>query len=238
LKFPTKLKIQDSMKEKILALLLAKFAGVRKDGLSQLATSLALTVATEEEATAIVDKLTADSVNAYIGDIRKDIDSEISKANKTYEDGLKKKFDFVEKKKDDPKPPTPPPDPNDMATIIANAVKQAVEPLHQKIEGIEKAKTIEQVVNTAKAKLKEKGIPESFVGAISLDSEDKIDEFVTQQEQRFSAFKQEQINAGVWTDKPAPGAGKTKADDENFGKSLAEKANKTANTGLEGKKLE
>ena len=39
------------MKEKLLALLQTKFAGVRKDGLNQLATIMALTVTTEEEAT-------------------------------------------------------------------------------------------------------------------------------------------------------------------------------------------
>ena len=38
------------MKERILALLIAKFSGVRKDGLTALARSLALQCATEDEA--------------------------------------------------------------------------------------------------------------------------------------------------------------------------------------------
>lgn len=41
------------MKEKILALLLTAFAGVRKDGLTQLARVISLQVANEEEAKAL-----------------------------------------------------------------------------------------------------------------------------------------------------------------------------------------
>ena len=43
------------MKETILALLIAKFSGVRKDGLTALARSLALQCATEDDAKALVD---------------------------------------------------------------------------------------------------------------------------------------------------------------------------------------
>jgi hypothetical protein len=42
------------MKEKILALLTAKFSGARKDGLSQMARGLALQASTEDEAKALV----------------------------------------------------------------------------------------------------------------------------------------------------------------------------------------
>ncbi|MDR0754273.1 MAG: hypothetical protein LBF04_02680, partial [Prevotellaceae bacterium] len=37
-------------------------------------------------------------VDAFITEWRKEADAEISKANKTYEDGLRKKYDFAEKK--------------------------------------------------------------------------------------------------------------------------------------------
>ncbi|MDR1023800.1 MAG: hypothetical protein LBL94_11115 [Prevotellaceae bacterium] len=97
------------MKEKILALLQAQFAGVRKDGLSHIANVIAFQVNTEDEAKTLVGKLTAEQVNSFIADWRKEADAEISKANKTYEDGLKKKYDFTEKKTEpEPAPPTPP----------------------------------------------------------------------------------------------------------------------------------
>lgn len=90
------------MKEKILALLVAMFQDVRKDGLNHLANSLALTVKTEDEAKEVVGKLTADQVKTFVTDWRKDADAEIGKANKTYEAGLKAKYDFVEKKNREP----------------------------------------------------------------------------------------------------------------------------------------
>jgi hypothetical protein len=71
------------MKKIILALLVAKFQGVRKDGLSVMAGILALQAATEEEAKNLVDKLTDAQVNEFIKDYRKDVDKEVSESNKT-----------------------------------------------------------------------------------------------------------------------------------------------------------
>lgn len=82
----------------IVALLETQFPGVRKDGLNQLARVIAMQVNTKEEATGIVGKLTAEAVAKFVADWRKDADAEIDKANKTREDNLRKKYDFVEKK--------------------------------------------------------------------------------------------------------------------------------------------
>ena len=83
------------MKDKIIALLVAKFAGVRKDGLARLAGALALNATTEEEAGALVEKLTKEQVDDYIKDYRKDVDKEVSESNQTYEGTLRKKYDLV-----------------------------------------------------------------------------------------------------------------------------------------------
>jgi hypothetical protein len=56
------------MKEKILALLQAQFAGVRKDGLNHIANVIAFQVDTEEQAKEVVGKLTADQINSFIAD--------------------------------------------------------------------------------------------------------------------------------------------------------------------------
>ena len=58
------------MKKKILALLIAKFSGVRKDGLEILAGVLALQATTDDEAKGIVDKLTDAQVNDFVKDYR------------------------------------------------------------------------------------------------------------------------------------------------------------------------
>lgn len=95
-----------NLNEAILALLKAAFSGVREDGLKHLAAVIGLQVATEEEAKEVVGKLTADGVSKFVQDWRSGADAEIAKANKTYEDGLRKKYDFVEKGGTPPTPPT------------------------------------------------------------------------------------------------------------------------------------
>ncbi|MDR1592364.1 MAG: hypothetical protein LBS16_05720 [Prevotellaceae bacterium] len=144
------------MKEKILALLQSQFAGVRKDGLNHIANVLAFQVTTEDEAKTLVGKLTAEQVNSFIADWRKEADAEISKANKTYEDGLKKKYDFTEKK---PEPANPtPPEPGTAGTfdaaaiqkLIADSITAATKPLLEKVAAFESgnvAKTRLQALN-------------------------------------------------------------------------------------------
>lgn len=143
----TKTTKNEAMKEKILALLQTKFAGVRTDGLNQLATTMALTVTTEEEATQTVEKLTAEMVGQFITDWRKDIDSEITKANKTHEENLKKKFNFVEKGAHlkDPEPePNPNPNPPALTSeAIAAIVQKAIEPFASELNSIKTTKVIE-----------------------------------------------------------------------------------------------
>lgn len=124
------------MKEKILALLIAKFSGVRKDVLNHLARAFALQVATEEEAKNLVEKITDAQVNEYVKEVRADVDKEVSESNKTFETNLKKKFDFVAKKDTEPGG-DPKPDPNDLTATIKAAVAEAVKPFQDKLAGFE-----------------------------------------------------------------------------------------------------
>ncbi len=87
----------DELTLAIFTLLQTKFAGVRKDGLQQLAAVIGVQVANEEEANEVVGKLTADKVSKFVTEWRKTADAEIAKANKTHEDGLRRKYDFKEK---------------------------------------------------------------------------------------------------------------------------------------------
>jgi hypothetical protein len=124
------------MKEKILALLLAAFTGVRKDGLQQLARTLALQATTDDEAKALVDKLTKAQVDEFIKEYRADVDKEVSDGNKTFETNLKKKFDLVEKKNPEPGGGGKDPkgdDPNDIAAIVKAALAAELTPLKQEL---------------------------------------------------------------------------------------------------------
>ena len=129
------------MKETILALLIAKFSGVRKDGLVALARSLALQCTTEDEAKTLVDKFTDAQVNEFVKDYRADVDKEVSESNKTFETNLKKKFDLVQKTEPGGKKNPKDTDPDDIAAIVKAAVDAAVAPLNDKLNGYE-AKTI------------------------------------------------------------------------------------------------
>ncbi len=123
------------MKETILALLIAKFSGVRKDVLNHLARAMALQATTDEEAKSLVDKITDAQVNEYVKEVRADVDKEVSESNKTFETNLKKKFDFVAKKAEPGGDPNP--DPNDIAATIKAAVAEAVKPFQDKLAGYE-----------------------------------------------------------------------------------------------------
>lgn len=129
------------MKEKILALLIAKFSGVRKDCLLMMARALALQASTEDEAKALVEKVTDAQVADFVKEVRADVDKEVSESNKTFETNLKKKFNFVAKTEPGGKGKENETDPNDIAAIVKAAVDAAVAPLNEKLNGYE-AKTI------------------------------------------------------------------------------------------------
>lgn len=123
------------MFEKLFQLLQSKHAGVRKDGLRQLARSLALQVETEEEATEIVEKLTDEKVSNFVKEFRSEVDKEVSEGNKTFETNLKKKYDLKPKgQKTTETVETPKEEeggPTDIAAIIREEVNKALAPLQQ-----------------------------------------------------------------------------------------------------------
>lgn len=145
--------------ETILALLMAKFTGVRKDGLTAMARVIALQAATEDEAKTIVDKLTDAQVGEFVKGFRADVDKEVSNSTKTYEETLRKKFDFVEKKTEPGGNPDPKPNPNaqgaEMADIIKQAVAAAVAPFSERLATFESGRIAETRLQQLNAKLAE-----------------------------------------------------------------------------------
>jgi hypothetical protein len=192
------------MKNIILALLVAKFAGVRKDGLAQLAGALSLQATTEDEANALVEKFTPDQVNDFVKDFRKDVDKEVSTANKTFETTLKEKFDLVEKKEPNPNPnPNPAnPNPTDIAAIIAAEVAKAVNPLQQQLAGFKGQEVSKSRLQTLESKLV--NVPETFkaqklkdFGRMNFETEEAFNEYLTEFETDITAFNQELADKGL-----------------------------------------
>lgn len=192
------------MKEKILALLLAKFSGVRKDGLAQLALALSLQATTDEEANELIEKFTADQVTNFVKDFRKDVDKEVSTANKTFETTLKEKFDLVEKKEPNPNPnPNPAnPNPTDIATIIAAEIAKAVNPLQQQLAGFKGQEVSKTRLQSLESKLL--NVPETFkaqklkdFGRMNFDTDEAFNEYLEEFETDITAFNQELADKGL-----------------------------------------
>lgn len=195
------------MKEKILALLLSKFAGVRKDGLAQLARTLALQATTDEEAKTLTDKLTKDQVDAFVKDYRADVDKEVSDGNKTFEANLKKKFDLVEKQ-GAPTPPAPgvpgeEPKPGDIAALIKAAVSEAVKPFQAELSGYkanEVTKSRLQQLTEKLSALKDENLRnqqlKSF-GRMSFDTDEEFAEYLTETETFVNTANQNAVNSAL-----------------------------------------
>lgn len=126
----------------ILALLTAKFSGMRKDVLTNIAKAFAMAASSEDDAKKLVEGLTEDKVAAFSKDFRSGIDREVSNAKTAHEKSLRDKFDFTEKKSDPSDPGKTDPgkgDPNDVSTIVADAKAQfGYDAVHAVYDAVEK----------------------------------------------------------------------------------------------------
>lgn len=190
--------------QQILALLQAKFAGVRKDGLAQLARMIALQVTSQEEAQALIDKLDVEKVTETVKDYRKDVDKEVSEANKTYEGNLKKKFKFVEL--DDQTPaddPTKKTNPDDLQAAIKAAVAEVVKPLNDEIAALRGSKILESRLQMLTEKLgscKDETFKAKVLkdfNRMSFTDDNAFNEYLTETETDIAAFNQDLANKGL-----------------------------------------
>lgn len=191
------------MKETILALLIAQFSGVRKDGLNQLARTMALQVTTEDEAKALCSKLTKAQVDEFVKDYRAEVDKEVSDGNKTFESNLKKKFDLVERKNPEPGGGDDNNKGGDMATLIAQAVANAMKPLQDKLESYEKgdiAKSRLQSLTDKLSSCKDENFKAQALkdfGRMNFNSDEEFNEYLTEKETAITAANQNMANAAL-----------------------------------------
>lgn len=188
------------MKNIILALLVAKFSGVRKDGLAQLSGALSFQATTDEEANTLVEKFTADQVNGFVREFRSEVDKEVSGSNKTFETTLKEKFDLVEKKDPNPNPTNP--SPTDLASIIAAEIAKAVGPIQQQLAGFRGQEVSKTRLQSLEGKLA--NVPETFkaqklkdFGRMSFDTDESFNEYLQESETDIIAFNQELADKGL-----------------------------------------
>lgn len=241
-------------KEKLLALLIQQFAGVRKDGLNNLASSLALTVSTEEEAEQVVGKLTADTVNQYVTDWRKEVDAENNKASQTRENNLRAKYNFVDKQEhQDPNPQDPPPSPHggggfnpeDIQKLIVNSVKEATQGLQNEIQSL-KGSAVTANRREALLKVFNDQTPEPFKEAVletfelrTFENDEAFAEFANKTKENVAVLTQEIADKGLGGHTP-PIFGKANSSGVSSGVLdyiEAKKAEANGEAPLGGKKL-
>ena len=190
------------MKEKILALLIAKFSGVRKDVLNHLARTFALQATNDEEAKALVDKLTDAQVNEYVKEFRAEVDKEVSESNKTFEANLKKKYDFVDKGKRD-EPGDPKPNPNNLSEIVKAAVAEAVKPFQEKLSGYEADNIAKSRLQALTEKLNEckdetfKAQTLKDFARMKFDTDDEFNEYLNEKVTDIATANQNMANAAL-----------------------------------------
>lgn len=198
--------------EEMLALLVSKYRGVRKDGLAHLARTLALQCANEEEAKALLEKITDAQVTEFVKEYRKVVDEEVSKGNKTFEKNLKEKFDLVEKKTDlvIPNGDDNNPKPNDIATIVANAVAGAVKPLQDRLDKYEQGEVGKSRLQALQDKLsacKDSTFKEQTLkdfGRMNFADENAFNEYLTEKDADIKKANQSVADASLHHGAGAP----------------------------------
>ncbi|WP_333661582.1 hypothetical protein [Chishuiella changwenlii] len=200
------------MKQKLLELLNAKFLGkgTRKDTLERLASAYTVQVTTEDEASALVEKITQEQVTNFEKEYRSDVDSEISKATKT---ALEKagKGKEGEERETKPEGGEVNPDPKDLATIIANAVAKATNPLMEEITAIKSGKTsetrlsqINEIIKDAKDETLKNTISKNF-GRMSFENDETFAEYLTEIQADVTTSNQTITNQGLSNHRPGAG---------------------------------
>lgn len=206
------------MKQKLLELLTAKFLGkgtTRKDTLARLASAFATQCTTEEEAQALIDKVTVEQVTDFEKEHRSEVDSEIAKATKTA-------LDNAEKSKGGEGTGDPEPkkeeggnsDPTDIASIVAAAIEKANAPLLQEIATIKAGKTtetrlsrMEEVLKDVNPELKAKTLKD--FGRMAFENDESFEEYLTETTTDIQTINQTIVNQGLAGHQPGNGgAGK------------------------------
>jgi len=187
------------MKEKLLALLIAKFAGVSESILERIATKKAGSISDETQLQSIVDGIDYGLI------LQSEVDSRITEANKTAITNYEKKHGLKEGKiiqQPDPKEGQDPKLPEDAPPWAQALLKQNQE-LVSKISQFENGGKKNELLVKLKEKIKGK-VPESYLKGrnIEIAEESQIDTIAQQIEADFVEFKQDAINQGVVLDVP------------------------------------
>ena len=195
------------MREIIIALLTAQFAGVRKDVLNSLARSLALQASNEDEAKALVGKLTREQVETYGREYRAEVDKEVSESTRTFEANFRKKYGIADGKTEpgggDGGSRGKGEGADDIQQLIKAAVSEALKPMQETIAGYEADKVGKARLQALTEKL-ESCRDEIFktqalkdFRRMQFESDDAFTEYLTEKETDIAAANQAMADAAL-----------------------------------------
>lgn len=204
--------------EQIIALLQTKFAGVRKDGLAQLAKFIKLNATNQEEAQALVDGYTPELVTEFVNDYRKEVDKEVNNGVKTAESNFKKKYNVKDEPgtppADPPTDPKPTDNPQDLAALITAGINAAMKPITEKISAFEAGNITKTRSEQLTGKLADS--PKDFsdrvlrdYGRMNFETEEAFTEYLGEIETDLTAYNQSLSNQNLSSfGRPVVGGGK------------------------------
>jgi myosin heavy subunit len=188
--------------EQILALLVAKFSGVRKDGLTQMARNISLLATTDTEVQALIDKLEVNKVTEIVKDYRTEVDKEVTTATKTHETNLRKKYDLKDKAEPDPEPGKGKTPEGDDTPAWAKSLLETNQKLTERLNGLEAGKVKQTRLQTLEEKLKD--VPAAYkadklkdFNRMGFDTDEAFTEYLTETEAGITALNQELADKGL-----------------------------------------
>lgn len=189
--------------EQIVALLLGIAPQARKDGLTQMARTIALMGGTDDEIKKICEGIKPEQIENFIRDWRKDADQEITKATQTAEANLRNKYDFVEKGKQQQQEPPAQPE-----AITEEAMKKAIAEAVEKAIGGYKAEQQDEALKAARKDLLSKSfsneVPTAYKDAVlagfegrTFEKDDDFNAYLEKVKADTSTFMQDLANRGL-----------------------------------------
>lgn len=221
------------MKEKILAQLKLKYAGVQNNLLGLVADKLSTTVTEEsaiESAVADLEKLPI-SISDFAKMLQTEGDRRATEASTTRETTLREKFNLVEKTPNNPPAKDPPAD-DPTAKAIADMKKQ--------LDELKAKETLQQMRNKAITALKTNNVPEKFFDQIITDkafnTEEEVTGVVDTITNSYREFEQEMVDKGFGSHPKPMGSPTKEGVSASVAQYIAQKSPEATND-LGGKKL-
>lgn len=190
-------------KDKILAELRKKYAGLSVQFLTSLAEKLAAKITEEsaiEGAIAELENLPI-PITDLAAEFQREGDRRATEAANKRESTLKEKYNFVDKKAGDPAPTDPPKPTGDPAAPSSELaeIKAWIQEMKQQQQAQAAAQTKEALLGKLKAKASEKklGIPDYFFNGRVVDKEEDIDTVLDQINADYTTVKQHFIDQGM-----------------------------------------